>query len=143
MLVRDYGMSASLGPVALGDERGPSFLGLKGLENRSYSEQTALEVDREVQGLVLDAQERAREVVRSHREKLEAMAARLLTAEVVEEEEMTRLWGPKVVRPGTIQGPGHEEAPPDSPSRPVAMAEGHAAWGEPHAVAGTTDGEEE
>jgi cell division protease FtsH len=142
-MVRDYGMSSSIGPVSLGEERGPGFLGVKGLESRSYSEQTALEVDREVQSLVVEALERAREVVRGHRDKLEAMAARLLTAEVVEEEEMARLWGPKIVRPGTIQGPGHEESPPENPSHPVAIAEGHAAWGEPHAVAGTAKGEDE
>jgi cell division protease FtsH len=138
MMVRDYGMSTTLGPVALGEDRGPGFLG-KGFEPRSYSDQIALEVDREVQSMVMEAQERARDVVHANRDKLDALAARLLTAEVVEEEEMTRLWGEKVVRPGTIQGPGHEESPPESPSRPVAMAD--AAWEVPHAVAGTVDGE--
>ena len=44
--------------VALSEDRGPSFLGVKGFEQRSYSEQTALEVDREVQSLVIEAQER-------------------------------------------------------------------------------------
>ena len=84
----------------------------EGVRARNYLEQTALEVDREVQSLVLEAQGRAREEVRRHREKLDAMAARLLTAEVVEEEEMTRLWGPKVSRPGTIHGPGHTRPRP-------------------------------
>jgi cell division protease FtsH len=138
LMVRDYGMSATLGPVSLGDERGPSFLGVKGLESRTYSEQTALEVDREVQGLVTEALERARELVRRHREKLDMMAARLLTAEVVEEEEIERLWGPKVTRPGTIESRGHTEAPPDNPNRPVAAGE-RAAWTIPQAVAGTPD----
>jgi cell division protease FtsH len=141
LMVRDYGMSPALGPIALTEERAPSFLG-KGFEPRTYSEQTALEVDREVQSLVLEAQDRARDAVRRHRDKLDAMAARLLTAEVVEEEEMTRLWGPKVSRPGTIHGPGHTEAPPDHPARPVAMAEEHRdGWAAPHAVAGTPRGE--
>ncbi len=134
MMVRDYGMSPALGPVSLGDQGAPSFLGLKGLEPRAYSEQTALEVDREVQSLVLDAQERARELVRHHRDKLDMMAARLLTAEVVEEEEIQRLWGPKVVRPGTIESRGHAEAPPESPNRPSAAHE-RASW-VPQAVAG-------
>jgi cell division protease FtsH len=140
LMVRDYGMSG-LGPVALSDNSGPSFLGIKGPESHSYSDRTALEIDREVQALVMEAQERAREVVRRHREKLDMLAARLLTAEVVEEEEMSRLWGPKVVRPGTIQGPGHAEAPPDNPSRPVAVGEGHA-WGTPQAVAAPAPHEE-
>ena len=75
---------AALGPVSLGESTGPTFLGVKGIEPRSYSDQTALEVDREVQGLVVEALERARELVRRHREKLEAAVARLLTTEVLE-----------------------------------------------------------
>jgi cell division protease FtsH len=114
---------------------------VKGLEPRAYSDQTALEVDREVQTMVLEAQERARELVRRHREKLDMMAARLLTAEVVEEEEIQRLWGPKVVRPGTIESRGHAEAPPESPNRPSAHE--RSAWTVPQAVAGAKrEGEE-
>jgi cell division protease FtsH len=128
MMVRDYGMSRVLGPVSLGEERGPSFLGMKGFETRVYSEQTALEVDREVQALVVEAQERARSLVHGHRDKLDAMAARLLTAEVVEEEEIERLWGPKVTRPGTIDSRGHTEAPPENPNRPAAASDGRPAW---------------
>ncbi len=126
MMVRDYGMSPALGPVALGDQGGPNFLGIKGMEPRIYSEQTALEVDREVQSLVVEAQERARELVRRHRDKLDAIAARLLTTEVIEEEEITRLWGPKASRPGTVEGPGHTESPPENPNRPVAVSERRA-----------------
>jgi cell division protease FtsH len=140
MMVRDYGMSETLGPVSLGDQSGPTFLGLKGLESRIYSDQTALAIDREVQAKVEEAQERAREIIRQHRDKLDAMAARLLTTEVIEEEEISRLWGPKVTRPGTIEGRGHEEAPPENPNRPVAVSEGHAAWSLPKAVARETDG---
>jgi cell division protease FtsH len=143
MMVKDYGMSLTLGPVSLGDERGPSFLGLKGMENRVYSDQTALEVDREVQSMVLEAQDRAREVVRSNREKLEVLAARLLAVEVVEEEEITRAWGPKATRPGSIEGRGHTEAPPENPNRPVAVSEGRATWTVPHASTGAiNDGED-
>jgi cell division protease FtsH len=143
MMVKDYGMSPSLGPLSLGDDRGPSFLGLKALEPRSYSDQTALEVDREVQAMVLEAQERARELVRSNREKLGAMAARLLAVEVVEEEEIERLWGPKVARPGMIHPErGHEEAPPENPNRPVAVNQ--AGWPVPQAAArGAGVGEKE
>jgi len=143
MMVRDYGMSASLGPVALSEDRGPSFLGMKVPESRTYSEQTALEIDREVQSMVLEAQERARDLVRRHRDKLDSMAARLLAVEVIEEEDIARLWGPKVTRPGTIESRGHTEAPPENPNRPVAVAEGgRAIWSTPQAVAGTADGEE-
>jgi cell division protease FtsH len=137
LMVRDYGMS-SLGPVALSDDRGPSFLGIRVPENRTYSDQTALEVDREVQAFVMEAQERARAVLRENRDKLDMLAARLLTAEVVEEEELVRLWGPKVERPGGLESRGHTEAPPERPSHPVA-AEGRQAWSAPRSAAGTVD----
>jgi len=136
MMVRDYGMSG-LGPVALSDDRGPSFLGIKGPESRSYSDRTALEIDREVQALVMEAQERALEVIRRHRDKLDMLAARLLTAEVVEEEEMVRLWGPKVERPGGLEGRGHTEAPPEHPSRPLSAEGAAPTWAAPQAAAGT------
>jgi len=143
MMVRDYGMSSTIGPLSLGDDHGPSFLGLKAMEPRNYSDQTALEVDREVQSLVVEAQERARAIVRGNRDKLDAMAARLLTAEVVEEEGIERLWGPKVVRPGTIDGRGHTEAPPENPNRPAAAGEGRPAWTVPQATTARPDGTDE
>jgi len=95
LMVRDYGMSEAIGPVAMGEERGPGLLGFRMPEQRVYADRTALEIDREIHALVQEAQERAREVLRQHRDKLDAMAARLLAAEVVEEEEIERLWGPK------------------------------------------------
>jgi len=147
MMVRDYGMSG-LGPVALSDERGPTFLGIKGPESHPYSDRTALEVDREVQALVLEALERARGVLRQHRDKLDMLAARLLSAEVVEEEELVRLWGPKVERPGGLDSRGHTEAPPEYPSHPTISAgrAGHSAQSYPAeeaaALLGTDRGNE-
>jgi cell division protease FtsH len=104
LMVRDYGMS-SLGPVALSDG-GPSFLGTRPPESRAYSDRTALEVDREVHTLVVEAQERARDILHQHRDKLDTLAARLLSVEVVEEEELLRLWGPKVERSSPEGGEG-------------------------------------
>jgi len=96
-MVRDYGMS-SLGPVALGADHGPGFLRSAGLpETRTYSEQTARMVDEEVNKLVSEALDRAREVLSTHRDKVHTLAARLLATEVIEEEAMAVFLGPKVV----------------------------------------------
>jgi cell division protease FtsH len=84
---------------------------------------------------VVEAQERARDTIRRHREKLDALAARLLSVEVVEEEEMSRLWGPKVERPGGFMGRGHTEAPPEDPNHPHGEAERH--WPVTQAAVGT------
>jgi cell division protease FtsH len=97
LMVRDYGMS-TLGPVALSSDNGAGFLRSAGLpESRSYSEQTARMVDEEVRKLVTEALDRAREVLNNNRDRLQALAARLLAIEVVEEEAMAVILGPKVV----------------------------------------------
>jgi len=124
MMVRDYGMS-SLGPVALGAEQGPGFLRSAGVpEVRSYSEQTARMVDEEIRKMVSEALDRAREVLTVNRDKVEALAARLLATEVIDEDEIRLILGPKataergLLHPEARQvisaHPPGEETPPPS-----------------------------
>ncbi|MEN9796936.1 MAG: hypothetical protein RL653_632 [Pseudomonadota bacterium] len=106
LMVREYGMSA-LGPVALGPERSSVFLKSAGVPAApQYSERTAQEVDREVHRLVSEALDRARATLEAHRPRVQAVAARLLTHEVVEEERLRELLGPKVI---PERGPLHPE----------------------------------
>ena len=119
LMVRDYGMSGEVGPVSLA-EQGSAFLQSAALpEMRSYSEKTARMVDAEIRRLTLEALERARSVLRANRALVEAVAARLLATEVVEEPELVRILGPKVTPA--------RAADPDEP------AEAMGAWGESHA----------
>lgn len=97
-MVREYGMSEAIGPVALGDRRRSAFLnqpGQGGGEMQGHSEHLHRIVDAEIQRIVLEGLETARHVIRTHRELLEQLAARLLQQEVVEEEELERMLGPK------------------------------------------------
>jgi cell division protease FtsH len=124
LMVRDYGMS-SLGPVALGVEN-PGFLrSAGGPEIRTYSEQTARLVDDEIRKMVSEALDRARHVLTTNREKVEALAARLLSTEVVEEDEIRIILGPKAAAARGLLHPearqvlaahpaGGEETPPAS-----------------------------
>ena len=97
-MVRDYGMSEEIGPVSLGEQRRVLFLnqGAQGAALRGLSERTHQLVDNEVRRLVQEGLDTARRLVRQYRDKLEAVTARLLQQEVVEEEELTRILGPKV-----------------------------------------------
>ncbi len=97
-MVRDYGMSEEIGPVSLGEQRRVLFLnqGAQGADLRGLSERTHQLVDNEVRRLVQEGLDTARRLVRQYRDKLEAVTARLLQQEVVEEEELTRILGPKV-----------------------------------------------
>jgi cell division protease FtsH len=119
LMVRDYGMSGEVGPVSLA-EQGSTFLQSAALpELRSYSEQTARMVDAEIRRLTQEALERARSVLRANRALVEALAARLLATEVVEEPELVHILGPKV-RPARA-------TEQDEPT------EAMGAWGESHA----------
>jgi cell division protease FtsH len=119
MMVRDYGMS-SLGPVALGADN-PGFLrSAGGPEIRSYSEQTARMVDEEIRKMVSEALDRAREVLNTNRDKVEALAARLLATEVIDEDEIRLLLGPK---PTAERGLLHPEARQVISAHPVGADE--------------------
>jgi cell division protease FtsH len=119
LMVRDYGMSDVIGPVSLGEERSNVFLRSAAMpEFRIQSERTAQLVDQEIRSLVTEALERARDILKNHREKVEALATRLRAAEVVESEELQRILGPKA-SPGRASVPadhngshGVEESPP-------------------------------
>ena len=117
LMVRDYGMSDELGPVSLGEERTPFLQSAALPELRSYSEQTARLVDAEIRRLTQEALDRARAVLRAHRGLVEALAARLLATEVVEEPELVRILGPKVTASRRAE-------------EPAGAMEG---WGEQHA----------
>jgi len=107
MMVRDYGMSGEVGPVSLA-EQGSAFLQSAALpELRNYSEQTARLVDTEIRRLTQEALDRARSILRANRGLVEALAARLLATEVVEEPELVRILGPKVTpaRPSEVDEP--------------------------------------
>jgi cell division protease FtsH len=80
---------------------------------RSYSEQTARMVDAEIRRLTQEALERARGVLRANRPLVEALAARLLATEVVEEPELVRILGPKVT-PSRSSEPGEPDGPADA-----------------------------
>jgi cell division protease FtsH len=116
LMVREYGMSEELGPLSLTEPNRPAFLKSAGLqEGRQLSERTARVVDEEVRKLTAEALERARQTLRAHRDKVEALAARLLATEVIEEEELRALLGPKVTylrpllsQPG-VEGPTEEQ----------------------------------
>jgi cell division protease FtsH len=119
-MVRDYGMSGEVGPVSLA-EQGSAFLQSAALpELRNYSEQTARLVDAEIRRLTQEALERARGVLRANRGLVEALAARLLAHEVVEEPELVRILGPKVT-----------SARSSEPDEPVVLS--GDGWGESHA----------
>src|SRR6267378_860899 len=95
MMVTEYGMSDAIGPVSLAERSRSPFLagpnGLGGIPERIYSERMQRKIDAEVSRLLDEAMNRARDLVRTHRDALGKVAARLLAVEVIEGDELRRI----------------------------------------------------
>jgi cell division protease FtsH len=83
-MVTQFGMSESLGLVALEGSRTPMFLALPTQGQREYSEETARLVDEEIKKVLSEAHHVVRNYLSSHRQALEELAKLLLEKEVVE-----------------------------------------------------------
>jgi cell division protease FtsH len=93
-MVREFGMSPVLGPVGY-PEGGSVFLGGggPGMSSRPYAEATQAAIDGEVSKLLRQAEERAVNVLQTHRSELESLVALLLERETVDGSDVYRLAG--------------------------------------------------
>ena len=76
------------------------FLGREISEQRDYSESIAEQIDQEVRSLVQEAHERARQILSEYRDRLDAVAERLLEAETVSREEFEEIFPAPVAKNG-------------------------------------------
>jgi len=103
-MVSELGMSAKIGPINYAERQGSDFLGTELMRGRMHSEETAREIDREVQSILDTAYQRAEAIIRATRPGLENVAQALLQYETINGEEVKRLMdGASVesLRPGT------------------------------------------
>jgi cell division protease FtsH len=87
-MITQFGMSERLGLVALEGPRTPMFLPVPTQSSREYSEETARIVDEEIKKLLVDAHNKVRDALASHRQALEELAKLLFSKEVVERPEL-------------------------------------------------------
>ena len=136
-MVCEWGMS-ELGPLAFGKKEEAIFLGREIAQHRDFSEDTAVQIDKEVKRIVSHAYESARKLLNSNRETLESIAKALLEREVLDANEVKLLMegkdlpekprtpptpppqgatsaDPKVVRPELRPAPGFTRG--DSPAK--------------------------
>jgi cell division protease FtsH len=93
-MVREFGMSPVLGPVGY-PEGGSVFLGGggPGMSSRPYAEATQAAIDGEVSKLLRQAEERAVNLLSTHRGELDSLVALLLERETVDGSDVYRLAG--------------------------------------------------
>jgi len=95
-LVKDYGMSEKLGPVAFGGGNSGSTSWLMDLRgSKAYSEEVAAAIDREVARFVKNAEITAKRILKKRRKLLDKIAKALIKKETIEREEFEKLVKPQ------------------------------------------------
>ena len=92
LMVTELGMS-ELGPIQYEKNTGSVFLGRDYANNdKVYSSEVAVQIDKEVRKIIDEAYERARKVILDNREKVQLIAQTLLIQETLTNEEITSLY---------------------------------------------------
>jgi cell division protease FtsH len=90
-IVKKYGMS-KLGPIVFGDREREVFLGGE-TESKNYSDEVALQIDKEVERIIIEAEKEAEKILQENKNVLEKIAKRLIEKETIEREEFEELIG--------------------------------------------------
>ncbi|MBZ0158529.1 ATP-dependent zinc metalloprotease FtsH [Candidatus Methylomirabilis sp.] len=83
-MVCEWGMSEKLGPLTFGKREEMIFLGREIAQHQDYSEQTAVEIDREVKQIVMTNYDKAKTLIIERIGILHALANALLETEVLD-----------------------------------------------------------
>jgi cell division protease FtsH len=100
MMVTQLGMSKEMGPMTYGKKEELAFLGREISQQRDYSDAVSEQIDLQVRRLVNDAHEQARQILVQYREKLDAVARRLLEVETISHEEFEQIFPTPVPKNG-------------------------------------------
>jgi cell division protease FtsH len=123
-MVTQYGMSDKLGPMVFGQRHELIFLGREIGEQRNYSEQVAREIDKEVNRIVTEAYDRARDILTRYADLHQTIAQQLMQVETLDAEAFEAFFQDV---PGI---PPRQEEPPPAPE---ALGQGRQAASQPPA----------
>jgi cell division protease FtsH len=126
-MVTEWGMSDKLGMIAYGDNSQELFLGHSVQQNKSVSEHTAQEIDREIKAIIDAAYAKATAVLTEHLDELNRLARGLLEYETLSGDEIrTVLRGDPVIR-RVVDEPAPEQrraSVPTTSSKPQGLPPG-------------------
>jgi len=91
-MVTEYGMSAEVGAIKLGQSSGEVFLGRDMGHQRDYSERLAERVDTEVRVLIEQAHDEAWSVINDNRDILDRLATELLEKETLDHIRLAEIF---------------------------------------------------
>jgi cell division protease FtsH len=87
-MVKEYGMTETLGQRTFGQKQELIFLGREISEQRDYSEEIASQIDREIKTFMDRAYQRAKDVLEENRGKLDTIASALIERETLTADDL-------------------------------------------------------
>jgi cell division protease FtsH len=121
-MVTHWGMSPKIGPVSYKTSDEDPFLGREMHRSRQFSEHTQELIDEEVGRILLEADQKAEQLLREHRSELEAITRALLEKEELGEQELTDLIG-KSIQVRKREKEGEEGSPQPNSTLPPGSTE--------------------
>jgi cell division protease FtsH len=139
-MVTELGMSDKVGPIHYAERQGSDFLGTELTSGKWHSEQTAREIDEEIERILKEAYETAARIVRENTEQMERITQALLTWETISGAEIKRILAGESLdslRPTPPpQRPGAAAPTTNSAGTPAAAPGGRTQTGELPGTAG-------
>ncbi|ADI38052.1 ATP-dependent zinc metalloprotease FtsH [Waddlia chondrophila] len=92
-MVCEWGMSDKLGAVAYDErDRGGQYLGMMNYHEKRYSEQTARAIDTEVRAVLDEAHDRAYQIIKDNKDRVELMTQMLMEFETLDREDIIKIF---------------------------------------------------
>ena len=89
-MITELGMSEAIGPINYAERQGSDFLGTELGASKWHSDETARSIDAEIQRVIREAYEKARDIVSKGSDKIESLTAALLHFETLNADEIQR-----------------------------------------------------
>lgn len=100
-MVTIYGLSPNIGNISYYDSSGQSEYSF----GKPYSEETATKIDAEIKSIIENQYERAVRILTENKDKLDALAGKLLEKEVIFREDLEEIFGKRAWDPELTEKP--------------------------------------
>jgi cell division protease FtsH len=117
-MITELGMSEAIGPINYAERQGSDFLGTELGASKWHSDETARSIDAEIQRVIREAYETARNIVSKGSAKIESLTAALLHFETLNAEEIQRAFAGQSleeIRPTPEPDPAGSSSKGESP----------------------------
>lgn len=120
-MVTIYGLNDKVGNVSYYDSSGQGEFSF----GKPYSEETAKLIDEEISKLIENQYQRALDILGTHKDKLDTLAAKLLEKEVIFREDLEEIFGRRAWDPELTENPVTNVVENENPATVVAPENGN------------------